>query len=106
MNKDFNDFYEKAREAVMKAVRLGGGSNVYINNNLEIWVTNATKSMAELSGWNVIYAIECKSSGDLSYNKEEDFVEADAEYHYLDAIVDDLEELFKDINLLHKVSVD
>lgn len=105
MNKDFNDFYRKVREAIIKAVRLGGNSNVYIRDNLEIWVTNATKSDVEFGGWNVIYEIECKSFGDLNYNEEEDFSDEDAERYYLDAIADDLENRYL-VQMVNKKSVD
>jgi hypothetical protein len=86
----YNEFNDSVREAVIIAVRLGGYSNVYITSNLNTIVTNASKAYLESEGTNIVYTIDCKSYGDLGYEEPGDFIEADADYCYMDNIQEDL----------------
>ena len=99
MYKNIDDFIKDVVDTIVEAVRIGGDSNAYIvlkDGDIAPRVANIHNyDKIEFNGeGEIIYSIKCMSALDLGYEKEEDFIDADAESHYVDDIKDTLERLF------------
>lgn len=94
---------EELLSKVIEAVRKGGYTNVYITDKGEFIVSNASKEYIEFSGHNVIYTIECASSGDMNYEKEEDFTIEDAEI-YVESDIESISQI-EDVKIISLVEV-